>query len=344
VSLSLELVAVCWADDARRKARRYVADIASEWRQNWERKAACPQLWLGGLSAATPRTRERWVDQDAWPATRGELARRWIATSMAAVRDLYRKGSPLNPRKGSPRVPWRRDAAPLGDWCMVEGHFVGDGPRQGEWAVVDIERCHYSLLAAATIDGWFRIDDERAVYSPGRCELLRTDELDDNGIGKAASGMFARRSMEWLRYGERQIIPLSTFWSPDMTGLIHATVTAIAWDAVELFGARHVCCDAAIVPLDRAEEWQAFLAERWGLASRIEASGRGYLFGFNHWRIGGTSRNQQRRRPADEPSTSNLRPMTADLRSSLADLRRGLLTRNRHEAPWPAVGEMKEET
>lgn len=340
-----ELRAACLQADVDRGWSREPCDVMKEWWQNEERRQACPEVWGvplpvrspgGGRCVTTPRSRERFVHpvvpQLVAP---GEMARRYLRGCVRAAAPLYRPGSPMRPRKGSPRLPFRRTALGWFDIPRNASYYKG-GLLTGEWAVVDITSAYYSIVIASPMDLWLRVSGDRVSARLGRCEFLRAGELSDKGVQRAIVGMFARRDMACERYGKPHVYPWSSFCGPDLTGLVHLTMSAIAWEAVRDFGAVHFATDAAIVPLERRDLWAAHLASAWGLSSHVIAEGPGTLVAHNTWEIGEQSRNHQRIRTTPAVPVTHLAAMSPRLVASVRGLRADLVARERDDVPWPA--------
>lgn len=321
----------------------------TEWWEDHERRAACPEVWgvpvvgpkgqaSGGRSVSTPKSRERFVHPIAWPCSAGELARRYLRTCLRAQRPRFKSGSPLNPGPGArrgPRLPFRSASLPWFSFPRNAAFYAG-GVHAGEWSVIDVTSAYYAVATAAPMDLWLRWSSTEVHASLGHCEFLRAYELQDKPVQRAVVGMFARREMTCEQYGKPRTFPWSSFCGPDLTGLVHLTMMAIAHDAVANFGAVHFATDAAVVPLERAEDWQGHLGRAWGLSSHVITEGPGTLYGHNCWDIGDQGRNVRRFRTASGSRLPLRVAMGPQLVASVQRLRRELLERERAQAPWPA--------
>jgi len=346
--LKEELEAACLEADERGKWRRHECDVMVEWWRNWERREGCPEVWgvpigerraTASRSVSTPRSRERFVHPIVWPCAPGELARRYLTTCMKAQRQRYPVGSPMRPRKGGgQKLPFRKTSLGLLHLERNACYYVG-GKLAGEWTVVDIDSAYYSVATAAPMDLRLGIDAERVYTGLGRCEFLRAGELVDKGVQRAVVGMFTRTAMAYESYGKPKVLPFSSFCSPGLTGLVHLTMSAIAYDAIRNFGAVHFVTDAAIVPLDQRDAWQRHLRDAWGLASHVLAEGDGVIYGHNCWEIGEQSRNVARFRTAIGAPVVHLvgqGAMRPELVASVRGLRADLLGRTVDAPPWPS--------
>lgn len=345
MSLVAELTADRLQHDEEKGWRRDSCFIIPEWWDDQKRIAAVPRLFLSGTSATELGVRRRWVDDPKFPVGWGEIARAYIDRALQGAKHRVKPGSIV----GRGRVPWRKEA--LGFLPFKSGLYLSaDAPRTGRMAVVDIDRAYWQIASAATADMFFRVRGDEVHWLVGRVEWPRVaDTFEMADLGRSIVGMLGSTGMKWRRYGvlshpKTAGCPAgcrgphnapSGLMAPDLVGMVAWTLQAVAVEAVERFGARMWMTDAAVVPTDRVEAYQAWLASRWHLSSRVVHRGPTMIYGANRYRCG----EHQTRDVANGDTQlsgpyDNLLVVRPAVRDGLADMRERLLGREREEPPW----------
>lgn len=236
------------------------------------------RVYVGADTITADSTQSRYIHRSVWPAGNGELARQWL-TNQRRTLDLPRLCRSSRDRANSDIPPAL--------------HFDGIS-RDGDWEMIDIAACYYTLLRAWPLDLSYHharsIDGGRPVVGWGHAPLpaeqaaLMSDHKD---VRNAAFGVLRATRMAWMENGrwhhQDAITPLS---APGLTGLILACVHAIAREAVERFGAVMWLTDAGIFPRGRGAAFSEWLRREWLLEATVKAAGPGHLYGIGSYHIG----------------------------------------------------------
>jgi len=230
------------------------------------------------------------------PFREEELAAPWLKRSVA-----------LGPNHGmgSRRVPWMRAALAHLD-VLPPRYFVG-AKQVGDWAYVDIDQAYPSIYSRLTLDVVWRPDPERPRLGVG-CMAFQThpDLMAAARMQRAVGGMLRSTQMVQMVHGRIKTVSTvgwSKYLAPDLWGVIQWTLHSIARMAIDEFGAVMWDTDGGVVPLDRADALRQAISDRWSLATHLEHSGHGTIWGVKHWDIGEDATKQGGRRrvlPADD--------------------------------------------
>lgn len=251
------------------------------------------------VSCSVLDLRKRFV-LDVAPVPPGEMARLYLRRTLheaaegLSERSIYHK-----------RVPYRRDALQFTDRRMPfyywAGEQVNDTARQ--WAMVDIRHCFASIYLRTGLDPVYRPEGSPPLFGLGRAPFPCPDEWDAMTAwvqfhhkrppvelpaprNALVGTCWRERLTEWRRGVEAVDAVPNHFFAPDLRGFISDVCHGIGQESVRLFGAVSWAVDGGAVPLERAEEWCAWLSARWSLTGTIRTSGPGYIWSAISWRIG----------------------------------------------------------
>lgn len=238
-----------------------------------------PHVVLGTRSLFDPTTQRKFIHHADWPYGRHELARPYLRWIHEAQTDGVSKTAMV-----SRRVPWRTEQLPMLN--IPHPLYFPGGRLNGDWAYVDIEHAYCQVYGPATLDLVF--NPAREHLGVGRVEFLATDQLqEDRSLRNSLIGVCRTQRVSEMIHGQHQTRTVhNRFLAPQLWGYIAYTLHAVAREAVERFGACYVHTDGIIVPADRAELLQAWLADEWLMTSKVKAIGSGTIYSSGGYKIG----------------------------------------------------------
>jgi hypothetical protein len=257
-----------------------------------------------GDSLSLPELRLRYVSMDSpyAPYTAGELARAWLQTILE-----------------------RNDTGRLSTAAYIGGEKFGpslffDPPadRGGEWVMIDVKACYWTLYSRLDFDCRFRYLHDFVEYNPGR---IRVPDEDKPWVGtekplrNAAWGAMSTERIQWTENGVTHSKPArSRFRAPGLTQAVLAQIQAVATEC-RIAGAVMFLTDAAVCRPELLEPIAAVFA-RWGLAwDRKEPPV--YLYGLGDYRVASKPYVGQ---GIDRGSYDGLQPLNQATRDRLATL------------------------
>lgn len=258
----------------------------TEWLEPWER------VYAGSGSLTIQDSHEKLLSWRTWPATSGELARRYL-------NQVWESGT-ARPLMARPTNLGFKAQAPL--YCeptLPEEHRV--------LAYVDVVSCYWQLLSC------WRPDDMPLGrgLSEGRLSWLRPVELGrERHLRHAVAGAMWSSQIEWCHHGKWVRAAATSRWSnPYLKRRVMETLHAIALEVASKWTLFGWLTDAAIVEAHQADEVVAYLRDSWHLESRIVAIGIGAVWNVTSYRVGEkTSLGIQHQRIPTPSAFSNLVP------------------------------------
>ena len=254
-----------------------------------------------------PERRLRFVSSTAplHPFTPGELARTWLKQT-AADHQRRTLAPTLTDQDGMLKIP-------------PALYFTPTHGRDGEWVMLDVRACYWTLYSRLPLDSVFRFRPGRApLFARGTVTISDRDRRQvgaDKLIRNAAWGILRSSGIRWFLNGKAQQAQApNRLGTPMVVGAVMAAVHAAAREAIDA-GAVCWLTDAAICRPDRVDAIRDLLRDRWGLDAVVKASGAGRLYGCGDYRIGPVETMGEHR---DRRGYSSLLRLTSVERDTLA--------------------------
>ncbi len=278
-----ELIHSCCERSEELGQERRSCDMLKEWHRNRKRIEETPRLWLGGLSAFVPEPKKgqphagtKFVDDESWPVTPGEVARHW-------VREYGEKiGQKV-------KIVSRKYQSEIFHSLSAPYFFTPPKDRGGPWAIVDIDACYFSLYNPMYFDMEFSPFTQRCGL--GRFPAGPSSDLKESKtIRNALFGNMLTARLGALSFGElpppNKCAP-NNLYAPGLASYVWLTCHAIAQEARESYGFISWSTDGGICRPETAERFISFLEDKWHLSASVRCIGPGYVWGHNSWSVGG---------------------------------------------------------
>jgi hypothetical protein len=184
----------------------------------------------------------------------GELRRPYVSACMGGVRSLWS----------------RTDEDAMREIVGIEiPHYCRGGEPDEPMVGIDLNNAYFSIAQHFSTQVEYRADS--GLWTPAGNPWQDIAELNRHKQLRTvicSRGWRTKTTSIW-RHGEAVERRNAVHYQPQAWRLLSDYLHAIAQEAIGLFGAWAVLTDEYLVPASRGDELRVFLAQRWGLASKV---------------------------------------------------------------------------
>lgn len=244
------------------------------------------RLIMGSGTLSDPDSKTKWLDRSILsavnpqerPFAASDYARAYLTS--CRERQGYARGM-----RDARAIPFRRHQAAyfnVGSPSLFRGRV-----EDTDLAYVDICSAYHQIYSDLSLDVEYQ--REKGLVLNGRCRFLDPIELGaDKAVRNTLIGLTHPMRLHIWRDGTTTQVRCRNEWyAPQLWALIQDTLHCAMADVLSVLGhsVHYVNVDGLICDLDVAHDVIAYLRLRWGLVARIDAAGRGSVFGPGSYRI-----------------------------------------------------------